>query len=82
MGLGLLCAVALGGGLAWTGPTGYLVVSVYALYAAWHGGGTGSPWLWPARPPQDLGAWLCAGLVFAAGLTLVAVRGSRDHVVG
>jgi len=55
---------------------------VHALYAAWHGGGTGTPWLWPARPPQDPGAWLCTGLVFAAGLALAAVRGSRDNVGG
>ena len=31
-GLGLLGAATLGGGLAWAGPTGYLVVGVYALY--------------------------------------------------
>src|SRR5262249_56640465 len=30
-GLGLLCAAALGGGLAWAGPVGYLVARVYAL---------------------------------------------------
>ena len=29
-GIGLLCAAALGGGLSWTAPTGYLVVAVYA----------------------------------------------------
>ncbi len=79
VGLGLVCAAALGGWLAWVGPAGYLVVSAYALYAAWHGSVTHSPWLWPARPPQDLGAWLCAVLVFAAGLMIVAVRGARHR---
>ncbi len=82
VGLGLLCAAALGGWLAWTGPAGYLIIAAYALYAAWHGGGTHSPWLWPARPPEDLGAWLCAGLVFFAGLAIVAMRGARDHDSG
>ena len=82
VGLGLVCAAALGGWLAWTGPAAYLVIAAYALYAAWHGGATHSPWLWPARPPEDLGAWLCAVLVFAAGLTIVAVRGARHHDPG
>ena len=77
-GLGLLCAVALGGGLAWAGPTGYLVVGVYALYTQWHHPALTTPWIWPARPPHDLGAAICAGLVFAAGVAVFAVRGARD----
>jgi hypothetical protein len=66
-GIGLLCAAVLGGGLAWTGPLGYLVAGTYALYGNWHGLGVTTPWLWPARPPHDVGAALCAGLMFAAG---------------
>jgi hypothetical protein len=31
-GIGLLCAALLGGGLAWAGPVGYLVVGAYGLY--------------------------------------------------
>ena len=54
-GLGLLGAGALGGGLSWTGPTGYLVAGVYALYTLWHGPAITTPWFWPARPPRDLG---------------------------
>jgi hypothetical protein len=77
-GLALLGATALGGGLAWAGPVGYLVVAAYSLYAQWHGGGPSTPWIWPARPLADAGAWLCAGAVFAAGMTLIAVRGARD----
>jgi hypothetical protein len=77
-GLALICATALGGGLAWTGPAGYLVVAAYSLYALWHGGGPTTPWIWTARPPADAGAWMCAGAVFAAGLTLITVRGARD----
>jgi hypothetical protein len=77
-GIGLLCAAALGGGLAWSGPTVYLVVGVYALYTQWHGPALTTPWIWPARPPRDLGAAICAGLVFAAGMAVFTVRGARD----
>ena len=77
-GIGLLCAAVLGGGLAWAGPAGYLVAGAYALYTQWHGPALTTPWLWPARPPHDLGAAICAGLVFAIGVTVIAVRGARD----
>ena len=79
-GIGLLCAAVLGGGLAWTGPTGYLLAGVYALYTQWHGPALTTPWLWPARPAHDLGAALCAGLVFTAGIAVITVRGARDPV--
>jgi hypothetical protein len=78
-GLGLLCAAVLGGGLAWAGPTGYLVVGVYALYTQWHQPALTTPWIWPARPPHDLGAAICAGLVFTVGMAVFAVRGARDR---
>ena len=26
-----------------------------------------TPWIWPARPPHDRGAAICAALVLAAG---------------
>jgi hypothetical protein len=78
-GLGLLCAAALGGGLAWAGPTGYLVVGVYALYTQWHHPALTTPWIWPARPAHDLGAAICAGLVFTVGIAVFAVRGARDR---
>jgi hypothetical protein len=78
-GLGLLCAAALGGALAWAAPTGYLVVGIYALYTQWHHPALTTPWIWPARPPHDLGAAICAGLVFTAGLAIFAVRGARDR---
>jgi hypothetical protein len=77
-GLGLLCAAALGGGLAWAGPVGYLVAGAYALYTQWHGPALTTPWLWPARPPHDPGAAICAGVVFAVGLAVITVRGARD----
>ena len=79
-GIGLLCAAALGGGLAWVGPAGYLVAGVYALYTQWHRPALTTPWLWPARPPHDLGAAMCAGLVFTLGMAVITVRGARDPV--
>jgi len=77
-GVGLLCAAVFGGALAWAGPTGYLVVAVYAQYSLWHPPALSTPWIWPARPPLDTGGAVCAGLVFLAGVALVASRGARD----
>ena len=77
-GIGLLCAAALGGGLAWVGPTGYLAVGAYGLYTQWHHPALTTPWIWPARPPHDLGAAICAGLVFALGLAVITMRGAQD----
>jgi hypothetical protein len=77
-GIGLLCAAVLGGGLAWAGPMGYLMVGVYALYTDWHSPALTTPWIWPGRPAHDLGAALCAGLVFVGGLVVITVRGARD----
>jgi hypothetical protein len=78
-GIGLLCAAVLGGGLAWVGPTGYLAVGAYGLYTQWHHPALTTPWIWPARPPHDLGAAICAGLVFAVGIAVVTLRGARDR---
>jgi hypothetical protein len=77
-GIGLLCAAAAGSGLAWAGPAGYLMAGVYGLYTQWHHPALTTPWLWPARPPHDLGAALCAGLVFALGACAITLRGARD----
>lgn len=77
-GIGLLCAATIGGGLAWIGPAAYLMPGAYALYTQWHHPALTTPWLWPGRPPHDLGAALCAGLVFATGVAVIAVRGARD----
>jgi len=79
-GIGLLCAAVLGGGLAWVGPTGYLVVGAYALYTQWHRPALTTPWIWPARPPHDAGAAICAALVFTIGIVVISVRGARDPV--
>jgi hypothetical protein len=77
-GIGLLCAATIGGGLAWIGPAAYLMPGAYALYTQWHHPALTTPWLWPGRPPHDLGAALCAGLVFATGVAVITVRGARD----
>jgi hypothetical protein len=72
-GIGLACAALLGGIMSWTGPLAYAVVAEYALTATWH-----TPLLWPARPPHDLPAALCAGAVFLTGVTLITLRGPRE----
>jgi hypothetical protein len=74
-GIGLLSAAVVGGALAWTGPMAYLVLAETAL-----AGNVTTPWVWPARPPHDLGGALCAAAVFAAGALLVTVRGAREAV--
>ena len=72
-GIAVLTAAVLGGALGWVGPIAYLVVTLHAVDAAWT-----TPWTWPARPPHDRGAALCAALVFAAGVVVITVRGARD----
>jgi hypothetical protein len=72
-GLGLLSSAVLGGMLAWIGPMAYAVVAEFAIIEAWT-----TPWMWPARPPHDGGAALCAALAFAAGLAVTTLRGARD----
>lgn len=73
IGIGLLAASALGGPLAWIGPAVYSVIAQYALTAAWT-----TPSIWPARPADDLGAALYAGLTFSAGILAATARGARD----
>ena len=76
-GIGLATSLVTGGLLAWTLPLGYLAFAQYALLQAWR-----SPWLWPVRPPADRGAWICACLVFAAGLLAFTVRGPSHRSFG
>jgi len=72
-GTGLLAAAALGGAFGWTGPMAYWLVTESVLAAHWS-----TPWIWPARPPHDRGAAICAALVFAAGIAAVTLLGARD----
>jgi len=73
-GIALLTAAVAGGALAWIGPMAYLAVTLSALTEKWT-----TPWTWPARPPHDRGAAICAALVFAAGVAVITVRGARDR---
>jgi hypothetical protein len=72
-GIGLLSAAAVGGAFGWTGPLAYLLVTEVALT-----GNPTTPWIWPARPPHDLGAALCVALLFAAGTAAVTLFAARD----
>jgi hypothetical protein len=74
VGIALLSAAAAGGALAWIGPMAYLAVTLPALTEKWT-----TPWTWPARPPHDRGAAICAALVCAAGVAVITVRGARDR---
>jgi hypothetical protein len=74
VGIALLTAAAAGGALAWIGPMAYLAVTLSALTGKWT-----TPWTWPARPPHDRGAAICAALVFVAGAAVITVRGARDR---
>jgi hypothetical protein len=74
-GIGLLSAAVLGGSFGWTGPMAYLVITEGALAHR-----LTTPWIWAAYPPHNVGATLCAALIFAAGLVVVTVRGDRDRI--
>jgi hypothetical protein len=71
-GTGLLTAVAAGGAFAWAGPLAYALVTEVALT-----GNPATPWIWPGRPPHDLGGALCAAGVFLAGIAALTLRGAR-----
>lgn len=72
-GTGLLSAAVVGGAFGWTGPMAYWLVteSVLAVHLT-------TPWIWPARPPHDRGAAICAAVVLAAGIAAVTFLGARD----
>jgi hypothetical protein len=72
-GIALLAAFVAGGSLSWIGPVAFWLLATFGISQAWT-----SPWTWPARPPGDHGAALCAALVFAAGIAVITVRGARD----
>jgi hypothetical protein len=72
-GIGLVLTTVTGAGLAWTGPLAYMVVAEFAILESWT-----TPLVWPARPPLDRGAAICAALVVAAGLVAITIRGPRE----
>lgn len=69
-GIALLSAAIFGSGLAWVMPMAYQLLTLYALEHDWT-----APWIWPARPLQDLEAALCATFLFTAGVVVFTVRG-------
>lgn len=71
-GVGLIAAFVLGGWLSWIGPMAYLALAEEAISSRWR-----TPWMWPARPPDDIGGAICAALVFCAGLAVITIRGAR-----
>ena len=71
----MISAAVIGGALAWIGPIAYAVVTEVALLQSWT-----SPWTWPARPPHDWGAAICAALVLPPGLMITLMSGARDSV--
>ena len=73
VGTGLLTAAVAGGAFGWIGPFAYLLVTEVALT-----GITTTPWVWPAHPAQDRGAAICASLVYAAGVAVITLRGTRS----
>jgi hypothetical protein len=74
-GIGLLAAAVVGGSLAWTGPMAYLLLAESALSESWT-----TPWAWPARPPHDTGAVICAALAFGSGVAITTVLGARRRL--
>lgn len=72
-GTGLVSAAVAGGAFGWLGPMAYLLLTEVALT-----GDPTTPWMWPAHPVQDRGAAICAGLVYAAGIAVITLRGPRD----
>jgi hypothetical protein len=77
VGAGLIAATLLGVGFAWVATVVILFVGVYGLYSLWHGPALTSPWVFPARPPHDLGGALCAIAFFVIGVTLIGLHGAR-----
>jgi hypothetical protein len=76
-GIGLLLALVAGGLLAWTGPIAFQAICQFALIAHYT-----EPLTWAARPPADLGGWVAAMAVFAAGLVAFTIRGPRTRLSG
>lgn len=73
-GTGLIVAAVIGGEFGWAGPMGYLLFTESALAAGWT-----TPWIWPGRPPGDLGGALCASAFFAVGIVASTVWAPRTR---
>jgi hypothetical protein len=73
-GTGLLAAALVGGSFGWVGPFAYLLLTEAALEHHMT-----TPWIWPGRPPGDLGGAVCAAAVFAAGAIAITVWAPRTR---
>jgi len=62
VGIGLLSAAIPGGAFGWVGPMAFLLITEGALAHR-----SATPWVWPARPPDDRGGAICACLVLPSG---------------
>lgn len=74
IGIGILCTIIIGGHFAWVGPAAYWAVGAYADADHWQ-----TPWTWPGRPGDDLGAALCAFAFLATSLLAITILGPRQH---
>lgn len=74
IGIGVLCTVIVGGHFAWAGPAAYWAIGGYAVADHWQ-----TPWTWPARPGNDIGAALCTFGLLAASLLAITILGPRQH---
>jgi hypothetical protein len=74
VGTGLAAAAVAGGAFGWAGPFAYLLLTEAALEHSMT-----TPWIWPGRPPGDLGGALCASAVFAVGVVAVTARAPRSR---
>lgn len=73
IGIGVLGTAIVGGHFAWAGPTAYWVLGAYAVSDHWK-----TPWTWPARPGDDVGAALVAYSLLGGSLLVIAVLGPRQ----
>jgi hypothetical protein len=76
-GVGLICALAIGGLTSWIGPLAYGALCQFALIANYS-----EPLTWASRPPADRGAWIAATATFAVALAAYTIRGPRIRPSG
>ncbi len=76
-GVGLSCALAIGGLMSWIGPLAYGALCQFALLANYS-----EPLTWASRPPADRGGWIAAVVTFAVALAAYTIRGPRIRPSG
>jgi hypothetical protein len=73
VGIAFIVAVPIGAILSWLGPVAFWLLSLTAIGSGWT-----TPWVWPDRPPADVGAWVCTIAAFVVGTAGIAIFGARD----